>query len=63
MIKQLFQCVNVANIFNDDFRNFIQLMNENEVEYLLVGGYSVVLHGYTRTTGDLDIWVNQTEKN
>ena len=53
----------MANIFNDDFRNFIQLMNENEVEYLLVGGYSVVLHGYTRTTGDLDIWVNQTEKN
>jgi hypothetical protein len=28
-----------------------------------VGGYSVILHGYSRTTGDLDIWVNKTKEN
>ena len=29
----------------------------------MVGGYSVILHGYNRTTGDLDIWVNPTVEN
>jgi predicted nucleotidyltransferase len=51
------------NIFNDDFKDFIESLNKFEVEYILIGGYAVVLHGYHRTTGDLDIWVNPTESN
>ena len=53
----------MANIFNQDFRDFLQALNDNEVEYLLVGGYAVILHGYSRTTGDMDIWVNRTKAN
>jgi len=53
----------MGNIFNDDFRDFISSLNSHRVEYILVGGYSVILHGYPRTTGDLDIWVNRTEEN
>lgn len=53
----------MGNIFNTDFRDFIQALNNNEVEYLLVGGYAVILHGYSRTTGDMDIWVNRTSTN
>lgn len=53
----------MANIFNDDFRDFIGALNNNEVEYLLVGGYAVIIHGYRRSTGDLDIWINPTPKN
>ena len=30
---------------------------------MLVGGYAAIIHGYNRTTGDLDVWVNQTEQN
>ncbi len=30
---------------------------------MLVGGYATIIHGYNRTTGDLDVWVNQTEQN
>jgi murein L,D-transpeptidase YafK len=26
-------------------------------------GYAVIIHGYNRTTGDMDIWVNRTEEN
>jgi hypothetical protein len=51
------------NIFNEDFQDFISALNNNEVEYILVGGYSVILHGYSRTTGDLDIWVNKEKGN
>ena len=53
----------MATIFNDDFRDFIQALNDNNVEYILVGGYAVILHGYRRVTGDMNIWVNRTEGN
>jgi hypothetical protein len=53
----------LSNIFNRDFQEFISLLNEFSVEYILVGGYSVILHGYSRTTGDLDIWVNPSLNN
>lgn len=53
----------MGNIFNEDFREFIQALNDQNVEYILVGGYSVVLHGYSRTTGDMDIWVSKTTEN
>ena len=53
----------MANIFNDDFQDFLRSFNECEVEYILVGGYSVILHGYSRTTGDMDIWVRKTKEN
>ncbi|RFM25570.1 DUF6036 family nucleotidyltransferase [Deminuibacter soli] len=53
----------MSTIFNDDFRDFIQALNNNNVEYLLVGGYAVILHGYRRVTGDMDIWVNRTKQN
>ncbi|HEY9259590.1 hypothetical protein [Chitinophaga sp.] len=53
----------MGTIFNDDFREFIQAMNNHDVEYILVGGYAVILHGYRRVTGDMDIWVNRTKEN
>jgi len=53
----------MGNIFNDDFRDFIQALNKCEVKYILVGGYSVILHGYNRTTGDMDVWVERTSEN
>jgi len=50
-------------LFPDDFREFLRLLNAHRVEYLLVGGYAVGLHGYPRATIDLDIWVASTPDN
>jgi len=61
-IFHIFVC-SMGNIFNPDFQDFIRALNETEVRYVLVGGYAVILHGYNRTTGDLDIWVDRTEEN
>jgi hypothetical protein len=47
----------------DDFKEFLKLLNENKVEYLIVGGVAVAFHGYPRTTGDLDIWVAMNPQN
>lgn len=51
------------NIFNEDFRDFILCLNKFDVAYMLVGGYAVIIRGYSRSTGDMDIWVNKTEEN
>lgn len=53
----------MANILNEDFTEFIEALNQNEVDYILVDGYAVIFHGYNRTTGDLDIWVNPKPDN
>ena len=40
-----------------DFKDFLSLLNENDVRYLLIGGYAVGYHGYPRATVDMDIWI------
>jgi hypothetical protein len=47
----------MAMSFAPDFRDFLRLLNEKQVEYLLIGGYAVGYHGYPRATGDMDIWI------
>ena len=46
-----------------DFREIIDLLNSNEVEYLLVGGYAVNHYGFVRYTADMDIWVGSSPSN
>ena len=53
----------MANLFNTDFHDFLNALYQAEVRYVLVGGYSVILQGYSRTTGDMDIWVEKTPDN
>lgn len=50
-------------MLNQDFKEFIALLNENEVMYLVVGGYAVGFHGCPRYTKDIDIWLEATPKN
>lgn len=54
---------NQNNIFPAHFREFIEALNKNSVEYLLIGGYAVGAYGHIRGTGDLDIFINATEEN
>lgn len=53
----------MANLFNTDFQDFLNALRQCEVRYVLVGGYSVILHGYSRTTGDMDLWLEKTSEN
>jgi len=47
----------------EDFKEFFNILNSNEVEYLLVGGYAVAFYGYIRATNDIDIWINNSSEN
>ncbi|MFN0202369.1 MAG: hypothetical protein ACKVTZ_12660 [Bacteroidia bacterium] len=49
--------------FNPDFKEFIELLNLHQVEYMIVGGYAVGFHGYPRYTGDLDFWIAVSDEN
>lgn len=44
-------------MLDPNFKEFIELLNSNEVRYLVVGGYALAVHGHPRYTKDLDIWV------
>ena len=50
-------------MLNRDFREFIQSLNDNQVRYLVVGGYAVAFHGHPRYTKDIDIWIEMTQEN
>jgi hypothetical protein len=50
-------------VLNQDFKEFIQSLNDNRVNYLVVGGYAVAFHGYPRYTKDIDIWIEPTPDN
>jgi hypothetical protein len=43
-------------------RILIEFLKEN-VDFILVGGYAVIFHGYIRTTGDMDIWLKPDNEN
>jgi len=40
-----------------DFKEFLKLLNSNNIEYLIVGGYAVNYYGFARATADPDIWI------
>ena len=46
-----------------DWREFIELLNSHQVKYIIVGGYAVGYHGYPRTTGDIDFFVEVSAEN
>ena len=50
-------------MLNQDFKEFIESLNDNGVRYLVVGGYAVALHGHPRYTKDIDIWLDLSLEN
>ncbi|MFA6028821.1 MAG: hypothetical protein WC969_03080 [Elusimicrobiota bacterium] len=46
-----------------DFHDFLEALNKNRVEFVLVGAYALAFHGHPRATGDMDVWVKPTAEN
>jgi predicted nucleotidyltransferase len=47
----------------EDWRAFIESLNSNGVEYVIVGAVALAYHGFPRYTGDLDVLVHNTDEN
>jgi hypothetical protein len=48
---------------DQNFEDFVALLNQRKVTYMVVGGYALAFHGKPRHTGDLDIWIDLSEDN
>ena len=46
-----------------DLREFVELLNELDVHFLVVGAFAVAYHGYARYTADIDLFVDNSEEN
>ena len=51
------------NLFIDIHQQWIRNLIAAEVDFIIIGGYSVIFHGYKRTTGDIDIWLKPDNTN
>ena len=50
-------------MLNEDYREMLEILLKNEVEFLVVGAYAMGLYGYPRATGDFDLWVGASVEN
>lgn len=50
------------NSLSPDFLDFIVCLNERHVDFVLVGGYAMGVHGVVRATGDIDFLYRRTAK-
>ncbi len=46
-----------------DFKEFIRLLNEKKVKYLIVGGFAFSYYASPRYTRDIDILIEKSEDN
>lgn len=51
------------NIFLNEHQEILRWLIEKQVEFLLIGGYAVIYHGYKRSTGDMAHWLNPMNEN
>jgi hypothetical protein len=50
-------------LLNPDFIDILSAFSEEEVDYMVVGGYAMAFHGYVRATGDIDLWIRTSDDN
>jgi predicted nucleotidyltransferase len=49
--------------FLEELEAVANTLQKNNVEFMLIGGFAVNFHGYSRATNDLDIWLKPTTEN
>lgn len=51
------------DVFDEEILSFWKALQDFKVQYIMVGGFAINLHGYQRFTEDLDIWIKDTIQN
>lgn len=50
-------------MLNEDYKDILHALSDENVRFLLVGAYALAAHGYPRATMDIDIWVMPSPDN
>jgi hypothetical protein len=51
------------DVLDDELLQFWKSLNENNVKYIMVGGFATRFHGFNRNTDDLDLWLEDSKQN
>src|SRR6201986_3208686 len=51
------------DVLDDDLLKFWRTLNDNQVRYIMVGGFATRFHGFIRATDDIDLWLEDTLAN
>ena len=51
------------DILDEDILSLWRSLNNNDVRYIMIGGFATNLHGYNRATNDIDLWIDDTLVN
>jgi hypothetical protein len=51
------------DVFDEELLKFWKALQQNNVQYIMVGGVATNLHGYNRTTDDIDVWIKDSLEN
>jgi hypothetical protein len=51
------------DILDEDILSLWRCLQNNNVRYIMIGGFATNLHGYSRATNDIDIWIDDTLQN
>ena len=51
------------DILDQDIISLWKCLNNNNVQYIMIGGFATNLHGYNRATTDIDLWIEDTLSN
>ena len=49
------------DVLSPDFLDFIACLNERDVDFVLIGGYALGVHGVIRATADIDFLYRRTK--
>jgi hypothetical protein len=50
-------------MLNDDYKDILLALSNRKVKFLLVGAYAMAIHGYPRSTMDIDLWIKPDPQN
>ncbi len=48
---------------NSDFSDLLKIFNDNNVKYMVIGGYAVIQYAEPRFTKHLDLWISTDPQN
>src|SRR6185312_1928957 len=51
------------DVLDEALIKFWRKLNDNNVRYIMVGGFAIRFHGFDRNTDDLDLWLEDTIEN
>lgn len=51
------------NLFIEKHQGLLKELLLKKVDFIVIGGYSVIFHGYARSTGDVDLWLRPDNVN